>query len=154
MTTGPCQKSLFSFLVGPLQVREGCCEVTPEPSLLQPEQPQFSQLFLTGEVFRPSDSFCIFLCTHSSRSMSFLCWGLQSWMQDSRWGLTRAEQRSRIASLDLLATLLLMHPRMWLAFWAVSTNWWLMLSFCQPAPPSSSAQGCSQYILSPACICA
>ena len=34
--------------------------------------------------------------------------GLQSWMQDSRWGLTRAEQRGRINSLDLLDTLLLM----------------------------------------------
>jgi len=29
-------------------------------------------------------------------------------MQDSRWGLTRVEQRGRIPSLDLLATLLLL----------------------------------------------
>ena len=31
--------------------------------------------------------------------------------QDSRWGLTRAEQWDRIPSLNLLATLLLMQPR-------------------------------------------
>ncbi|KAK4824609.1 LOW QUALITY PROTEIN: hypothetical protein QYF61_016878 [Mycteria americana] len=36
-------------------------------------------------------------------------------MQYSRWGLTRAEQRGRISSLDLLATLLLMQPRVWLS---------------------------------------
>ena len=46
------------------------------------------------------------LGTCSNRSMSFLCRGLQSWMQDSRWGLTTAEQRRRIPSLDLLALLL------------------------------------------------
>jgi len=32
-------------------------------------------------------------------------------MQDCRWGLSIAEQRGRITSLDLLATLLLMQPR-------------------------------------------
>ncbi|KAK4826971.1 hypothetical protein QYF61_012912 [Mycteria americana] len=35
---------------------------------------------------------------------------LQSRMQYSKWGLTRAEQRGQITSLDLLATLLLMQP--------------------------------------------
>jgi len=33
-------------------------------------------------------------------------------------GLTREEQRGRITSLDLLPTLLLMQPRIWLALWA------------------------------------
>jgi len=33
-----------------------------------------------------------------------------------QWDLTRAEQRGRIPSLDLLAMLLLMQPNMWLAF--------------------------------------
>jgi len=37
-------------------------------------------------------------------------------MQYARWGLTRAEWRGRITSLDLLAVLLLMQPRMWLVF--------------------------------------
>jgi len=43
-------------------------------------------------------------------------------MQDSRWALTRADQRSRIPSLDLLVTLLLRQPRIRLAFWAASTH--------------------------------
>jgi len=42
---------------------------------------------------------------------------------------SRAEQRGRIPSLNLLATLLLMQPRTRLAFWAVSAHWWLMSNF-------------------------
>jgi len=56
------------------------------------------------------------LWTRSNRSVSFFYWVPQSWTPYSRWGLTRAEQRNRIPSLDLLATLLLMQPRIWLAF--------------------------------------
>jgi len=96
----------------PLQVLEGCNKVSPQPSLLQAEQPQPSQPFLTAEVLQPSDHLCGLLWTHSNSSMSLLCWGLQRWTQDSRWGLTRVEQRGRIPSLDLLATLLGMQPRM------------------------------------------
>jgi len=51
----PCKKS--SFLVGPFQVLEGCSKVSLDPSLLQAEQPQLSQPFLTVEVFQPSDHF-------------------------------------------------------------------------------------------------
>jgi len=40
-----------------------------------------------------------------------LNWGAQNWTRYSRWGLTRVEQKGRRTSLDLLATLLLMHPR-------------------------------------------
>jgi len=43
-------------------------------------------------------------------------------MQDFTWGRTREEQRGRIPSLDLLATLLLMQPRIRLAFWEVSAH--------------------------------
>jgi len=57
ITTGPSKKSLSSFCVGPLQVLEGCPKVSPEPSLLQDEQPQLSQPFLIGEVFHPPDHF-------------------------------------------------------------------------------------------------
>ncbi|XP_075282414.1 zinc transporter ZIP13 isoform X2 [Opisthocomus hoazin] len=39
----------------PLQVLEGCSKVTPEPSLLQAEQPQLPQPVLIGEVLQPSD---------------------------------------------------------------------------------------------------
>jgi len=37
---------------------EGYTKVFLEPSLLQAEQSQLSQPFLTGEVFHPSDNFC------------------------------------------------------------------------------------------------
>jgi len=43
-------------------------------------------------------------------------------MQDCRWGCTRAEQRGKIPSLDLMATFLLMHPRILLAFWAARSD--------------------------------
>jgi len=46
-------KSLSSLLVGPLQVLEGCNKASLQPSLLQAEQPQLPQPFLTGEVFHP-----------------------------------------------------------------------------------------------------
>jgi len=116
------------FPIDFLEVLKGCNKVSLEPSLFQAEQPQLSQLFLIGEVLQHSDYFCGLLWTRSNSSMSFLCWGLQSWTQDCRWGLTRAEQRGRIPSLALLATLLLMQPRVWLAFWAASARWWLMSS--------------------------
>ena len=74
--------------------------------------------------------------------MSFLWWGLQSWMQDSRWGLTRAEQRGRITFLDLLVTI----PGYgWLSGLRAHTDRSCWAS-CQPAPPSPSPYGCSQTI--------
>ena len=50
VTPCPCKKSLLGFLIGPLQVLEGRNKVSPQPSLLQAEQPQLSQPVLTGEV--------------------------------------------------------------------------------------------------------
>ena len=38
---------------------EGCNKVSAQPSLLQAEQPQLSQPVLTGEMFHPSDHFCV-----------------------------------------------------------------------------------------------
>jgi len=55
-------------------------------------------------------------------------------MQYSKWGLTRAEQRGRITSLDLLVMLLLMQPRIWLAFQAASAHCWLMLNLLSTDP--------------------
>ena len=90
-------------------------------------------------MFHPYDHFCGFLCTHSNRSMSFLCWGLQHWTQDFRWGLTRAEQKDRIPCLALLAMRLLMKPKTWSTIWATSTHCWLMLSFLPINTPKSSS---------------
>ena len=53
VTTRPCEKFLSSFLAGPLQVLEGCSKVSSEPSLLQAEQPQLSQLFLVRRDVPP-----------------------------------------------------------------------------------------------------
>jgi len=62
--------------------------------------------------------------------------------QDSRWGLARAKQRGRIPSLDMLATLLEMQSRIWLAFWAASAHCWVMLSFwVNQQPPKSFLAG-------------
>ena len=57
-----------------------------------------------AEVFQPSDHVGAMLFNHSERSVSVLYWGPQGWMWCSGWVLTRAEQRGRITSLDLLAT--------------------------------------------------
>ncbi|KAK4828850.1 LOW QUALITY PROTEIN: hypothetical protein QYF61_000907 [Mycteria americana] len=41
-----------------LNILEGCYKVSPQPSLLQAEQPQLSQPVLVAEVLQPSDHFC------------------------------------------------------------------------------------------------
>jgi len=51
---------------------------------------------------------------------SFLYCGPKAWMQYSRWGLMRAEQRGTITSLTLLTTPLLIQPRIVLVFCSVS----------------------------------
>jgi len=73
--------------------------------------------------------------------MSFLCCGLQTWMQYSRWGLTGAEQRERIISLTMLSALLLMQPRIQLALWATSAHYWLALIFSFTRIPKSFFTG-------------
>ena len=75
-----------------------------------------------GRYSSPLIIFVALLWNCSENSMSFLCWGPQNWMQYSRWGLTRAEQRDRITALGLLVTLLSMQPRIHLAFWIASKH--------------------------------
>lgn len=41
----------------PFEVKKHCNEISPQPSVLQSEQLQLSQIFLTGEVLQPSDNF-------------------------------------------------------------------------------------------------
>ena len=48
--------------------------------------------------------------------------------------------------------ILLMQPRIWLAFWAVSAHWQLIPSLHSPVLPSPSLQGCSQSLHPPAFI--
>jgi len=80
------------------------------------EQPQLSQPVFTGEVLQQSDHLCGPPLDPLQQVRALLMLRLQSWTQDSRPGLTRAEQRGRIISLDPLAMLLLMQPRIWLFF--------------------------------------
>jgi len=83
-----------------------------EPLLLQSEHPSSLNLSSQERCSSPLTIFVALLRTCFSRCMSCARdWGPQSWIQDSRWGLTRAEQRGRIASIDLLATLLFIQPR-------------------------------------------
>lgn len=69
------------FLTGTLQVLKGFNNISSEPSFLQPEHPQLFQPFLAGEVLQSFNQQQSLLWTCSSTSMSFLCWGHQSWMQ-------------------------------------------------------------------------
>jgi len=76
---------------------------------------------LIRELVPPSDHLMALLWTHSNNSTSLPCWELKAWMQHFRWGFMRAEQRGTITSFALLATPLLMQPKMQLPFWAAST---------------------------------
>ena len=138
---------------------------SPSPALLQAPSGTkrlFSRLNSPSSLSLPSQERCsspliifmVLLWPHSDRSMSVLCWGLQSCMQDSRWGLTRAEQRGRIPCLNLLATLPLMQPRVQLAFWAAGTHYWLMSSFLSTGTPKFFSSGLLSVLSSPSlCWC-
>lgn len=92
-----------------------------EPSLLQYEL-QFSHSFLTGKLPYPYDCICgspidplqqvdVFPVLKTPQLETVLHLG----------GLTKAEQRSRIISLGLFATFLLLEARISLALWTAST---------------------------------
>lgn len=60
------------------------------------------------------------------KPISVFRWGAEAWTQHSRYGLSSAEQRGRILSLDLLATSFLIQPELLLAFFASRAHCWLM----------------------------
>ena len=62
-------------------------------------------------------------------------------MQYCRWGLMRVEQRGKIPSLHLLATLLWMQPRTRLAFWAAGAHGRLMSNLSSTRIPESFSAG-------------
>ena len=54
----PLQKVPLQLSWRPVQVLEGCCELSLQTALPQPEQPNSLSLFLIGEVFPPLDHCC------------------------------------------------------------------------------------------------
>jgi len=62
--------------------------------------------------------------------------------------LTRADQRRRITSLDLLAALCLKQPKMLVAFFAISTHSWIIVSFLLIRTPRSILPSCFSTIYS------
>ena len=52
-----CLHLTYILLISPLYKLRGHNKVSPQPSLLQAEQPKLSQPFLIEEVFQPSDHF-------------------------------------------------------------------------------------------------
>ncbi|KAK4807440.1 hypothetical protein QYF61_001991 [Mycteria americana] len=120
---------------------QGCYKVYPQPSLLQAEQPQLSQPVLIGEVLQPPDHFCGPPLDPLQQLHVLLVLRTPELDAVLQGGLTRAEQRGRIPSLDLLATLLWMQPRMLLAFWAASAHCRLMSSLSSISTPKSFSTG-------------
>ena len=72
IATGPAKNSVPSFLTSSFYRLKGRDKVSPEPSLLQAEQPQLSQPVITAEVLQPSAHFGGLLWPHSNGSVSFL----------------------------------------------------------------------------------
>ena len=65
--------------------------------------------------------------------------------------LIRAEQKGRITSLDLLARLCLVQPRMPLDFFAARAHCWLMFNFLSTGSPAPPLQSCFPASGPPAC---
>lgn len=80
-------------------------------------QPAFQKVIIIVQV--PSQKLTELSCFHRITEL---------------WGPRKAQLRGRIMSLSLLATLLLMQPRMQLAFGAASTHCWVMSSFTSTSP--------------------
>jgi len=142
ITTGPTKKSVSIF---PLSV-------SPQPSLLQAEQPQLSQTGPIGEVFQPSDHLRGPPLDPLQQVHVLLVLGAP----DLDAGLQVGSHQGGVEWQNHLpcpaAKLLLVQPRILLAFWAASTRWWCMSSFSSTSTPHPSRQGCSQSLHPPACI--
>jgi len=76
-------------------------------------------------------------------------WALHMWMQYYQWGLSSAQQRGRITSLDLLVMHLLIQPRGGLTFWAVRAHCWLMSSLPSTSTPRYFSPGLCSDLSSP-----
>ena len=132
--------------------------MSPEPSLLQAEEVQIPQPFLTGGVLQPSDPLHGPPLDPLQELHIPQVLRPQAWTQYSRWGLTRAEQRGTITSLSLLAATLLIQPRILLAFWAARTHssGAGMAQISRPSNVSHLGRTCRERSIRPAstaCLC-
>lgn len=134
--------------------------VTLKPSLLQAEQPQFSQPVFTAEVPLPSDFPCSPLWTHSNSFTSFLCRGPQSWTQHCRLGSHEKLRKTLFYYLSILLRkpkMQIPHCIIWIWPFFPSFLHWSYFSLCsinqtesnlgkkigQLAPPSTSSAICN-----------
>uniref|UniRef100_A0A8C3JB82 Symplekin n=1 Tax=Calidris pygmaea TaxID=425635 RepID=A0A8C3JB82_9CHAR len=121
----------------PLVLSLGTTEKSPAPSSFNPpfrslsafrrsplslllsrlKSPSSLSLSSSGRCSNPLIIFDALRWTLSSSSLSLLNWGAQNWSQCSNGGLPSAEQRGRMTSLHLLATLCPTQPRIPLAPW-------------------------------------
>lgn len=110
---------------------------------------QLSQPASLGKVLQPSEHLCGLLQPCSSRVMSFICWRLQTRMQNSRWAV-----RGTVLPLSLLPSLLWMQTRTQVAFWAAKSHCWVVsgMSWTHQHSLSPSPRDCSQSIFHPAWI--
>ena len=112
-------------------------KIPPEPSLPQSEQPQHSASPCITDALIPQSSLWPF----EGLTPVCLCQA-QNWIQESRCGLTSAEQRGRITSVDLLVTVILTQSRCcWTSllprYIASSCSLW-----CPPGPQVPFLQSC------------
>ena len=87
-TTVPAENIFPIFPIGLFQVLKGCYKASLEPSLLQAEQPQLSQPFLTGEMSSPLIIFVALLWTRSNSSIVVHCLPNTS-SRKSKWYIER-----------------------------------------------------------------
>ena len=78
--------NLIRFLSAQLSSLSRSCWMAAQPSGVSAIPSSFLSSRTWGEVLQPLDHFVFLLWTCSNSSMSF-CWGLQSWTQDSSWGI-------------------------------------------------------------------
>jgi len=127
ITTCPCKKSLSSFLVGLFRYWK--------TTLRSPHSLLFSRLnspnVLSLSSQQRGSSPHIIAVASSGPAPTGPCLSCAEGSGAGRRtprGIS-PEQRGRIPSLHVQATLLGMQPRIWLAFWSASTCCWVMLSF-------------------------
>lgn len=88
--------------------------------------------------------------TLSRMCRSLLYWALQNWTQYCSYGFSSAEERGRITSFNLLATCLLVQPRIPPNFIRARSHCWIMYNFLSSRIPASFSAKTSFSWVAPA----